>query len=147
MDTCKCICKQLIHMKRQAGTGGHVVYAPYEKTDIIKCSFNRLLMTIAAHLFHGGAICCCCRNFPPFYTGAYMYIYSIEYPKPGVLDRTRGPHTAHYVQLRHFIYFSPSSASTEGEYGLLEPKFHDGGHCHSVLRSQCVILLPPSISG
>ena len=95
--------------------------------------------------------CCCCRNFPPVYTGAYIYIYiyihSIECPKPGVLDRTRGPHTAHYVQLRHFIYFSPSSASTEGEYGILEPKFHDGGHCQSVLRRQCVLLLPPSTSG
>ena len=47
-------------------------------------------------------------------------------------------HTAHYVQLSHFIYFSPSSASTEGEYGILEPKFPDGGHCQSVLRRQWV---------
>ena len=56
-------------------------------------------------------------------------------------------HTAHYVQLSHFIYFSPSSASTEGEYGILEPKFTDGGHCQSVLRRQWVLLLPPSMSG
>ena len=86
--------------------------------------------------------------YEPFYTGAYIciYIYSIECPKPGVLDLTRGPHTAHYVQLRHFIYYSPSSASTEGEYGILEAKFHDGGNW-SVLRRQWVLLLPPSISG
>ena len=45
-----------------------------------------------------------------------------------------------YVQLSHFIYFSPSSsASTEGEYGILEPKFPDGGHCQSVLRRQWVL--------
>ena len=73
------------------------------------------------------------------YRSIHVYIYSIECPKPGVLDRTRGPHTAHYVQLRHFIYFSPSSASTEGEYGILEPEFHDGGHCQSALRRQCVL--------
>ena len=61
---------------------------------------------------------------------------------PGVL----GPYTE-TVQLRHFIYFSPSSASGEGEYGILEPKFPDGGHCQSVLRRQWVLLLPPSMSG
>ena len=37
----------------------HVVYAPYEKTDIklntLKCSYNRLLMTIDRPLLHGGA--------------------------------------------------------------------------------------------
>ena len=37
----------------------HVVYAPYEKTDItlntLKCSYNyRLLMTIDRPLLHGG---------------------------------------------------------------------------------------------
>ena len=41
---------------------------------------------------------------------------------PGVADCTRGSETPDrdYVQLRHFIYFSPSSASAEGEYGILE---------------------------
>ena len=54
----------------------------------------------------------------------------------GIEDRTRGSETPDrdYVQLRHFIYFSPSSASAEREYGILEPKFPDGGHCQSVLR-------------
>ena len=47
------------------------------------------------------------------------------YPKtaPG------GPHTAHYVQLSHFIYFSPSSASTEEEYGILDTTFTASVFC------------------
>ena len=79
-----------------------------------------------------------------------VYIRTSEGSQPGILRPHPGPHTAvtaHYVQLSHFIYFSPSSASTEGEYGILEPKFPDGGHCQSVLRRQCVLLLPPSMSG
>ena len=73
-----------------------------------------------------------------------VYIRTSEGSQPGILRPHPGPHTAHYVQLSHFIYFSPSSASTEGEYRILEPKFPDSGHCQSVLRRQCVLLLPPS---
>ena len=76
-----------------------------------------------------------------------VYIITSEGSQPVILRPHPGPHTAHYVQLSHFIYFSPSSASTEGEYGILEPKFPDGGHCQSVLRRQCVLLLPPSSQG
>ena len=41
----------------------------------------------------------------------------------------------------------PQVPQQREKYGILEPKFHDGGHCQSVLRRQCVLLLPPSISG
>ena len=84
--------------------------------------------------------------YPRSAQGDYYYIV-LNVLSQGSEDHTCGPHTAHYVQLRHFIYFSPSSASTEGEYGILEPKFPDGGHCQSVLRRQWVLLLPPSMSG
>ena len=76
--------------------------------------------------------------YPRSAQGDYYYIV-LNVLSQGSEDQTCGPHTAHYVQLRHFIYFSPSSASTEGEYGILEPKFPDGGHCQSVLRRQWVL--------
>ena len=65
----------------------------------------------------------------------------------GVEDRTRGSGTIDrdYVQSRHFIYVSPSSASAEGEYGILEPKFPDGGQCQCFWRRQWVVLLPASM--
>ena len=73
-----------------------------------------------------------------------VYIRTSGGSQPGILKTAPGTTHSTLCQLSHFIYFS---ASTEGEYGILEPKFPDGGHCQSVLRRQCVLLLPPSMSG
>ena len=69
-------------------------------------------------------------------------------PHPGVL-RPEGSKTApgfwdHRQRLCtvETLCLFLSSASGEGEYGILEPKFPDGGHCQSVLRRQWVLLLP-----
>ena len=63
------------------------------------------------------------------------YIRTSEGTQPGSWDRTQD----HTMYSWATLFISLLKCLTEGEYGILEPKFPDGGHCQSVLRRQCVL--------